>query len=64
MTLLPHLDFGNELEFGDDAFASIGFRLCRFRLNWISAMTLLSHLDFGHQMDFGDDAFASIGFRR
>jgi hypothetical protein len=52
VTLSPQLDFG------DDAFVSIGFRLCRFLFNWISAMPFSPHLDFG------DDLFTSIRFRR
>jgi hypothetical protein len=52
MTLSPKLDFG------DVDFASIGFRRCRFRLNWIWAMSL------SPQLDFSDVAFATIGFRR
>ena len=33
MTLSPQLDFG------DDAFVPVRFRLCRFLFNWISAMS-------------------------
>ena len=65
-------------DFGYVAFSLIGFRWCRFRLIWISAMTFtpirfrrwrfrlnwISAMTLSPPFELGYVAFASIGFRR